>query len=134
MVMLFAESCSPDFHNAPGDEFLSKVKGTNSSYCQLRHNRSMNQGTALRGNSERSSSGSSNVTFNFSSSTLQDKSTESTTLTSASGPPNRSKMVISLNLSTQLNDDPSNLHYHTSRRNSIARNHQFSTVDERPSR
>lgn len=80
------ESCSAmDFNNCTTDpEFISKLKATNSSYCLMRHNRSVNQ---LR-SSERSSSGASNVTFNFSSnsgnSSVPDKSTETTTLSSNS--------------------------------------------------
>lgn len=93
---VFTESCSAsDFNNCSGDELISKLKATNSSYCLMRHNRSINQ---LRSGNERSSSGASNVTFNFSSnssSTMQDKSTtDSTVLSSTStASSNRKQMV-----------------------------------------
>lgn len=87
---IYAENCSPELNNESGDEFVSKLKSTNSSFCLLRHNR-----TAAQRGSDRSSSGASNLTFNFSSGSgaMQDKSVESTALTSSTVTSNRSKMV-----------------------------------------
>lgn len=84
------DNCSAEFNNESGDEFMSKLKSTNTSYCQLRHNRNL----AQRG-TERSSSGASNQTYNFSSnsSAMQEKTTEPTTLTSSSAASSRNKMA-----------------------------------------
>lgn len=82
---LHTENCTQEFNSESGDEFMSKVKSTNSSYCLLRHNRSTGQAT--RGNERISSGGSS---YN---SAMQEKSTDSTNLTSSSSNVNRSKMV-----------------------------------------
>ncbi|KAG5684524.1 hypothetical protein PVAND_013752 [Polypedilum vanderplanki] len=89
------ENCSASDFNTSGDEFISKLKATNSSYCLMRHNRSINQ---LRSSNERSSSGASNATYNYStnsSSTMQDKSTtDSTILTTSSTTSNRKQMEL----------------------------------------
>lgn len=75
-----------------GDDFMSKLKSTNSSYCLMRHNRNTVQ--AQRG-SDRSSSGGSNVTYNLSSNSsgMQEKSTESSTMSSSGPVASRNKIV-----------------------------------------
>lgn len=109
------DNCIEDFNHDSSDEFMSKLKSTNS-FCLLRQNRNTPQ--PQRG-SERSSSGASNLTYNFSSnsSAIQDKSTDSTTLTltSSSGSSSRNKMVsfyfelkgvkTKLNFQTKLNEN-----------------------------
>jgi hypothetical protein len=72
---------------------MAKLQSTNSSFC--RHNRNTPQ--TARSN-DRSSSGASNLTFNFSSSNsaMQDKLTESTNLTTSSAATtSRNKLVRS---------------------------------------
>jgi hypothetical protein len=94
LACLKIENClaATDYKNGgSNDEFISKLKATNSSYCLMRHNRSINQ---LRGN-ERSSSGANNVSYNFgsnNSNAMQD--TDPSTAASSSSSSNRKQMVI----------------------------------------
>ncbi|XP_070506625.1 uncharacterized protein [Chironomus tepperi] len=77
------------FDNSTNDEL--KLKSTGSSYCLMRHNRSVNQ---LR---ERGSSGATSSTYNFSincDNTMQNKSTESTMLTSTTALSNRKQAEL----------------------------------------
>lgn len=96
---VYADNCSGEFNNDSSDEFMSKLKSTNSSFCLLRHSRNIAQ--PLR-SSERNSSAASSLTYNFgsNSSAIQEKSTDSTTLTTSSS--SRSKMVSRLHLLLDL--------------------------------
>lgn len=87
--ILFHPENRSGFDNSPNDEL--KLKSTGSSYCLMRHNRSVNQ---LR---ERGSSGATSSTYNFSincDNTMQNKSTESTMLTSTTALSNRKQTVM----------------------------------------
>ncbi|CRK89668.1 CLUMA_CG003420, isoform A, partial [Clunio marinus] len=90
-------NCCQDFNNESSDEFTSKLKSTNSSFCLLRHNRNITQ--PMRGN-ERSSSGASILPYSYSSSStsnsiMHEKSTDSTILPLSSGTTSRNKEDIS---------------------------------------
>lgn len=84
-LIVCADNCSPKFGNESGDEFLSTVKATNSSYCLMRHNRNVAQ------TSRPNERNSSNSSFNFCGG--NEKPTDSTSLTVSSVVPGRNKMV-----------------------------------------